>query len=332
MPSPHEALDPDRRPSARQRAAVVVNPSAVDLAALRSAVATEQGSLGWDDTVWFETAAGDDGRAAAQEARAGAPDVVLVVGGDGTLRVAAEVLHGSRIPIALLPTGTGNLYARNLGIPIGDVTAAVRSAFRGADRPVDVAFAALTSADGDTAEHAFLVMAGIGLDARMAAETNAGLKKRFGWLAYSDPILRSVVGNRQIDLRYRLDGGEEHGMRAHTVIVGNCGTLTAGLLLLPAAEPDDGLLDAVAFRPRGRVGWTKIGYGLSLNRFFHRTGFGRLLARFLPRSRTLGYTTARRLDLVLDEPEQLQLDGDPFGLVAAASLRVEHGGLVLRTA
>ncbi|WP_083295280.1 diacylglycerol kinase family protein [Curtobacterium sp. BH-2-1-1] len=332
MPSTPAAPDRTHRTAGPQHAAVVVNPSAVDLAALRSAVATEQGSLGWADTAWFETAADDDGRAAARAARDSAPDVVLVVGGDGTLRVAAEVLHGSGIPIALLPTGTGNLYARNLGIPIGDVTAAVRSAFHGADRAVDVAFAALTTADGDTTEHAFLVMAGIGLDARMAADTNAGLKKRFGWLAYSDPIMRSVVGNRQVDLRYRLDEGDEHGMRAHTVIVGNCGTLTAGLLLLPEAQPDDGLLDAVAFRPRGAFGWTKIGYGLSLNRFYHRTRFGRLLARFLPRSRTLGYTTARRLDLVLDEPEQLQLDGDPFGLVAAASLRVEHGGLVLRTA
>ncbi|WP_420368222.1 diacylglycerol/lipid kinase family protein [Curtobacterium sp. L1-20] len=314
------------------RAAVVVNPSKVDLAALRAAVATEQAAAGWADTVWFETDAADDGAAAAAAAHGSDADVVLVVGGDGTLRVAAEVLHGTGTPLALLPTGTGNLYARNLGLPLNDVTRSVRAAFHGHDRPVDVAFAALTTPTGETTEHAFLVMAGIGLDARMAADTNARLKKRFGWLAYSDPIARSVVGNRQVDLRYRLDDGQEHGMRAHTVIVGNCGTLTAGVLLLPAAQPDDGLLDAVAFRPSGAFGWTKVGYGLTFNRFFHRTGFGRLLARFLPRSRTLGYTTARTLDLALDAAEQIQLDGDPFGTVVAARLRVEHDGLVLRVA
>lgn len=313
-------------------AAVVLNPTKVDLRALRAAVATEQGVAGWADTRWFETAPSDDGRAASAAALASGAAVVLVVGGDGTLRVAAEVLHGTGTPLALLPTGTGNLYARNLGLPLHDVAGSVRAAFHGRDRLVDTAFAALTTPSGETSEHAFLVMAGIGLDAAMAADTNAGLKKRFGWLAYSDPIARSVVGNRRIDLRYRLDEGHEHGMRAHTVIVGNCGTLTAGVLLLPAAAPDDGLLDAVAFRPQGALGWTKVGYGLSLNRFFHRTGFGRLLARFLPRSRTLGYTSARQLDLALDEPEQIQLDGDPFGTVVAARLRVEHRSLTLRVA
>lgn len=325
----HEAAAPDVR---RSHASVVVNPSKVDLVALRTAVETEERATGRAPTQWFETAAADDGRAAAAAALASGADVVLVVGGDGTLRVAAEVLHGTGTPLALLPTGTGNLYARNLGLPLHDVGRSVTAAFHGHDRLVDVAFAALTSPAGETTEHAFLVMAGIGLDAAMAADTNAGLKKRFGWLAYSDPIARSVVGNRRIDLRYRLDEGPEHGMRAHTVIVGNCGTLTAGVLLLPAAEPDDGLLDAVAFRPQGAFGWTKVGYGLSLNRFFHRTGFGRLLARFLPRSRTLGYTTAHQLDLALDEPEQIQLDGDPFGTVVAARLRVEHQALTLRVA
>lgn len=328
-PTPHT---PTAAAAHRPHAAVVLNPSKVDLAALRAAVDAEQTAADWAATHWFETAAADDGRAAAAAALASGADVVLVVGGDGTLRVAAEVLHGTGTPLALLPTGTGNLYARNLGLPLHDVAGSVRAAFRGSDRLVDVAFAALTAPSGETTEHAFLVMAGIGLDAAMAADTNAGLKKRFGWLAYSDPIARSVVGNRRIDLRYRLDEGAEHGMRAHTVIVGNCGTLTAGVLLLPAAAPDDGLLDAVAFRPQGAFGWTKVGYGLSLNRFFHRTRFGRLLARFLPRSRTLGYTSAHRLDLALDAPEQIQLDGDPFGTVVAARLRVDHEGLVLRVA
>ncbi len=79
-------------------------------------------------------------------------------------------------------------------------------------------------------------MAGIGLDASMAADTNAWVRKRFGWVAYSDPIARSVIGNRQIPIRYTLDDGPARSMRAHTIIVGNCGTLTASVLLLPRAE------------------------------------------------------------------------------------------------
>lgn len=312
------------------RAAIVVNPVKVDLRVLRNTVAAEEQRNGWAPTTWFETAASDDGLAAAREALAAAPDVVLVVGGDGTLRVAAEALHGSGVPLALLPVGTGNLYARNLRIPLNDVAGSVRAAFSGTDRPVDLAFADLTDPQGTTTRHAFLVMAGIGLDANMAANTNARLKKRFGWLAYSDPIMRSVIGNRQIDLRYALDDGDTRTMRAHTVIVGNCGTLTAGVLLLPEAEPDDGVLDAVAFRPGRTVRWAGVGYGLSLNRFFHRTGFGRFLSWLIPATRTLRYTSARVLDLALDHPEQIQLDGDPFGTVVAVRLTVDHGGLTIR--
>ncbi|MGU3410019.1 diacylglycerol/lipid kinase family protein [Microbacterium sp. M1A1_1b] len=319
-------------PAAAPFAAVVVNPSGIDVRVLRAAVTTEQEALGWADTRWFETDRQDDGRAAARAARDSGAAVVLVAGGDGTLRVAAEELHTSGIPLALVPTGTGNLYARNLGLRLNDVVGSVRRAFHGTDRQVDIAFAELTTQAGVTTRHAFLVMAGIGLDASMAANTNARLKKRFGWVAYSDPIARSVIGNRRIDLRYRLDDQAERHMRAHTVIVGNCGTLTAGMLLLPAAQPDDGVLDAVAFRPDGAFGWTKVGYGLSMNRFHHRTRFGRLFAWLLPRSRTMGYTRARRLAMTLDEPQQIQLDGDPFGTVVQAVLTVRHGGLTLRGA
>jgi len=108
-------------------------------------------------------------------------------------------------------------------------------------------------------ERAFLVMAGIGLDAQMAAKTNQELKKRIGWLAYSDPIARSILGNRQFDLTFRLDDEPEVSTRAHTVIVGNSGSLTAGLLLIPAATIDDGMLDAVILRPGRGAGWTNGG-------------------------------------------------------------------------
>ncbi|WP_345372493.1 diacylglycerol/lipid kinase family protein [Frondihabitans cladoniiphilus] len=314
----------------RGRVAVVYNPIKVKVAKLRASVAAEERRSGWAESTWHETAASDDGRAAAQEAASTTPDVVLIVGGDGTLRVAAEVLHTTGIPMALLPVGTGNLFARNLRLPLNDIDLSVRTAFTGANRPIDIAFAELEAEGQPPSRHAFLVMAGVGLDASMAANTNARLKKRVGWLAYTDPIARSVFGNKQIDLSYRRDDEKRRSMAAHTVIVGNCGTLTANILLLPAAVPDDGILDAVAFRPRGGAGWTKIGYGLAFNRFFHRTAFGRFLALFLPTSRTLRYTTARRLELRFARPEEIQLDGDPFGLVTAATLTVLHHGLTLR--
>jgi diacylglycerol kinase family enzyme len=317
-------------PHPQQRAAVVVNPMKADSGRLRTLVVAEERAHGWAESLWFETSA-DDGRAAARAARDSSPAVVLVAGGDGTLRVVAEELRGTGTPVTLVPSGTGNLFARNLGLPLGDTGRSVRAAFTGTDRPIDVGLADLTDASGATTSHAFLVMTGIGLDASMAADTNAWVKKRFGWVAYSDPIARSIIGNRQIPVHYRIDQGPLRDMSAHTIIVGNCGTLTAGVLLLPAAEPDDGLLDAVAFRPAGWFGWTKVGYALTLNRFYSRTGFGRLLARVLPTSRALRYTRARTLHLTVDTPERVQLDGDAFGEVTAVTLTTDHHGLTLRT-
>lgn len=312
-------------------AAVVLNPTKTDQHRLQGVLDAAAVRHGWGSTWWYPTAADDGGRAAARAAADSAPDVILVVGGDGTLRIVAEELRGTGIPVAVLPTGTGNLFARNLGLPRNDVDAVIDTVFTGTDRQIDLVLAELTHADHSTSEHVFLVMAGIGLDASMAADTNAWVKKRFGWVAYSDPIARSVIGNRQIPIRYTLDNGPARSLRAHTIIVGNCGTLTAGVLLLPRAQPDDGILDAVAFRPNGWFGWTKIGYTLTLNRFFARTGFGRLLAKVLPRSRALPTTRARNLRLDLDAPERVQLDGDPFGTVRSVTLTTHHHGLTLRT-
>jgi diacylglycerol kinase family enzyme len=308
----------------------VYNPVKIAVGSLREAVDAAGSAAGWSPSSWHETASVDGGKAAVLEALSLSPDVVLVVGGDGTLRVAAQILAGTGVPVAVIPGGTGNLFARNLGLHVTDLAASIATAFSGTERTVDVGRALLARPDGTHEEHAFLVMAGIGLDAHMAAHTDARLKRRFGWIAYSDPIARSVFGNRQIDLAFRVDHGPERSTRAHTVIVGNCGMLTAGVLLLPAARPDDGMLDAVALRPRGGVGWSKVGYGLATNRFLHRTRFGKLLHAFLPTSRTMRYVQARTLQMRVGKPEELQLDGDPFGTVVGVELTVSPRSLVVK--
>lgn len=306
------------------------NPSKVQVAALRAAVATEESAGGWAESAWFETSAADDGRAAVLDAAASEPELIVVAGGDGTLRAAAEALAGTGIPMGLIPSGTGNLFARELGLPLNNLRTAVTVAFTGRDRPVDLGLATLERPDGESVQRAFLVMAGIGLDAQMAAKTNQALKKRIGWLAYSDPIARSILGNQQFDLTFRLDDEPEVSTRAHTVIVGNSGSLTAGLLLIPAATIDDGMLDAVILRPGRGAGWTNIGYRLTFNRLLHRTGFGRFVGRLTPEPRAIRYAQARRLQVRFEEPQEIQLDGDPNGSVIAATLTVTHHALTLR--
>ncbi|GIT78739.1 sphingosine kinase [Leifsonia sp. LS1] len=312
------------------RAAVVYNPSKVRLSALRTAVAAQEEQAGWAPSEWFATSADDDGRGAVENAMAADPQLVIVAGGDGTLRAAAAVLAGSGIGIGVVPSGTGNLFARELGLPVTNTGAAVATAFDGEDRLIDLGFAHLERAGGESEERAFLVMAGIGLDAHMAAHTNQKLKKRIGWLAYSDPIARSILGNRRFDMVYGLDDKPDVAMRAHTVIVGNSGSLTAGMLLIPDAVVDDGLLDAVVMRPKGGGGWADIGYRLAFNRLLHRTRFGRFVRRLTPKPRAILYAQATTLRVRFREPQEIQLDGDPNGSVIAAKLRVEHHALTVR--
>ena len=318
-------MSPERpRPD---HAAVIYNPVTVPLDRVRSAVEEQERLHAWAATEWFATARDDSGRSAAERALAGNPSVLLVAGGDGTTRAVAGVVLGSGTPLALLPFGTGNLLARNLGLPLGDVTAAVEAAFSGGTRPVDVGVVEFEDEEGTRSTEIFLVMAGIGLDAEMARTTSSRSKRFLGWLAYVPPIARSVLANRPLDLRYRVDGGPLRTARAHTVIIGNCGTLTGGMLLLPAAALDDGLLDVVMLRPARRIGWARIGTRLTVQGVAHRSRLGRGMMRLAPGLRALAYAQGRRFEVRFAIPYGVQLDGDSVGLARTARISLHHHAL-----
>ena len=308
-------------------AAVVYNPVKIPLDRLRRAVAEQEQLHDWGPSRWYETSADDAGRGAAQEALRHGPAVVVVAGGDGTVRVVAEVVGDGGTPIALLPTGTGNLLARNLGLPLNDVDRCLRIAFEGTTRLVDVARAELEDDSGRRSRQVFLVMAGIGLDAEMAEHASAQAKRRLGWFAYVSPIARSIVANRLFHLDYRIDDGHTRTVRAHTVIVGNCGTLTGNMLLIPSAVVDDGLLDVVMLRPKGRFDWARIGTRLTLQGIAHRSRLGRSMVRLTPDQRTLAYAQGRQFEVRFGTAHGIELDGDSFGLVVRARISVQPGAL-----
>ncbi|WP_022900707.1 diacylglycerol/lipid kinase family protein [Humibacter albus] len=312
------------------RAAVVYNPVKVPLDRLRRVVGEQETLHGWAKSVWYETSGDDSGLQAARDALAHDPSVVIVAGGDGTVRTVAEAMHKSGTALALLPAGTGNLLARNLGLPLNDLERSVRVAFSGATHAVDVAVADMENHEGQRSSHAFLVMAGIGLDAEMAENTSALAKKHLGWLAYVTPIARSIVTNRLFHVDYRLDGGHVRSSHAHTIIVGNCGTLTGNMLLIPNALLDDGLLDVVMLRPKGRFGWAGIGARLTLQGIAHRSRFGRRMLQLAPDLRALAYAQGRRFDVHFETPHGVELDGDSFGQIVRARVTVRPGALLVR--
>ncbi|WP_295123658.1 diacylglycerol kinase family protein [uncultured Leifsonia sp.] len=312
------------------RAAIVVNPVKTEEAALRAALQAAEKRHGWEDTLWLETTEDDPGSGQAREALESGVDVVIAAGGDGTVRTVAEELRGTDTPLALLPSGTGNLLARNLDLTLDDVEHALDTAFGGQDRAIDVGVAELRDG-GRTERRAFLVMAGVGIDAQMIAATDDELKAKAGWLAYAKAIGTVLRDKNELRLRYQLDGGTVHSMHAHTVLIGNCGSLPANILLLPDAAVDDGILDIVVLRPEGFAGWVRIVVKIFWeNGVLRRTGAGRRLMGADKEVRAMNYLKGRELVISLNRPQDVELDGDLFGRVSALRVRVDPGALRVR--
>jgi len=316
---------------AQRTAAVVYNPIKVDIDDLRAAVNAAASEAGWGESHWYETSEEDPGGEVTKKAVAEGADVVLAAGGDGTVRAVAEALRDTGVPISLLPSGTGNLLARNLDLTLDHLEESVRTAFTGADRKIDLGVVEIERADDARDRHVFLVMAGLGLDARMIANTKPELKKRVGWLAYVDAIVRSLKGDNRVRVRFRLDRGSVRSLRVNTILIGNCGSLPANILLLPEAAVDDGVFDIVALRPNGLFGWVQIWVKIVWeNGILRRTTVGRKFMGKSKEIRTLRYMKGSEIVIRPESPQEFQLDGDTFGEAAAIRAWVDPSALTVK--
>jgi YegS/Rv2252/BmrU family lipid kinase len=287
------------------RAAVVVNPTKLDDdEAFRKSVRRVMGEHSWDEPLWLETTPEDPGRGQAKSAVSAGVDLVLACGGDGTVTACAEGVTGTGVPLGIIPLGTGNLLARNLGLPTG-LDEALAVALGRVQRPIDA---------GRVNGALFVVMAGLGLDARMLSGTSDPLKRRLGWLAYAISAVRHL-GDRPMRVTVSADGGRCRRMRASAVIVGNVGWLRGGLPLLPDARPDDGMLDAVVLIAGGPAGWLAVAADVVLRRPAH----GRLYR--------VQFT---ELQVTLDQEQPWELDGEVMGATRQLTVTAQPGGLLLR--
>ncbi|GAA4747046.1 diacylglycerol kinase family protein [Amnibacterium soli] len=312
-------------------AAVVFNPVKIDEQRLRAVVDAAQQAAGWGGSRWYPTSVEDPGIGQARQAVADGAAVVMAAGGDGTIRAVADGLRDSDVPVTLLPSGTGNLLARNLRLSLDRLEESVRTAFTGVDRRIDLGIVELEREDGGRDSHAFVVMAGLGLDAAMIANTDPRLKQRVGWLAYVGGIARALHGENSVRLRFQLDDHQPRSVRVNTVLIGNCGLLTGNILLLPEAAVDDGIFDIVALRPEGLFGWIQIAWKvLWENGVLRRSEVGRKILGYTKEVRTLRYLKGRSIVLRTETPQQFQLDGDAMGEVVAVRARVRPQGLAVR--
>ncbi|MFJ5073026.1 diacylglycerol kinase family protein [Streptomyces sp. NPDC088553] len=261
-------------------------------------------------------------------------DLVVACGGDGTVRACADVVAGTGIALAVVPCGTGNLLARNLGLPLDPATA-LEEALGGDCFGIDVG-----RVWGDRLRPTrFTVMAGAGFDAAMVRDASPRLKARLGWAAYLLAAVRHVRDPRT-RVSVRVDGGRRRRHRARMVVVGNVGTLQGGVELLPGARPDSGRLEVVLFDPEGAAGWLAATGHLISRALRPRTAEPREKARTAADPAEAGrrsvaggaltYYSGRRVDIRFAGAQPREIDGDTLTDGRRLTVETEPGALRVR--
>lgn len=326
--------DREVRDLSEARAAVVYHPDKFHGSRWARILKREEQRAQRPQSLWVSTEADDDAatlRDRLSEAGALSADVLIGAGGDGTVRLAAEAAMLTGQSLGLWPVGSTNLFARNLELPALDPAVGLRAALGRTERMVDTVAVTADLADGTRVRRTSLVLAGFGVDAQMVMHTSDEAKAQFGWLAYVDGVRKGMSRPDRFDVTYSLDGCTPQGARLFTLAMGNGGLLPAGLVLLPDARIDDGVLDVLLLRPDGVRGWRDMA-----SWFVQENGAVRRLMRRSGRRRPLrtGPSVqrfeARDVRLQLRHPEDFQLDGEYIGRAVAVRAKVQHGTLRVR--
>lgn len=227
--------------------------------------------------------------AGALKARARGREAVIAVGGDGTVAEAATGLNGEPVALGIVPAGSTNIVARNLGIPNDPVAAAELIFRRPRTRHIDV---------GLCNGRRFLHMGGAGFDSRIFATTSKRLKRHLGWVAYLQGASQTIFAP-PVRFTVIVDGAEME-CESPLVLVANGGSIIhPSISVLPGIRYDDGYLDVIIFTARRPV---EIASTL-----------GRFATRALEKSPHAIHLRGQSIELKSHPPIPVQLDGDIIG-------------------
>jgi YegS/Rv2252/BmrU family lipid kinase len=311
--------------------AFVANPSKGSVASLKGALLARCEAEGLPEPLWLETTVDDPGVGQAREAVESGADIVVAMGGDGTVRAVATHLTTTDVPMGIIPVGTGNLLARNLDIPVTSMDDAFEVIMNGADRRIDVGWLQVTQPDSSESgesnpasseEHLFLVISGVGFDAAMIADADANLKAKLGWIAYFVAGVRHLHGAR-MTTRISLDN-KVFTTKLRSLMVGNCGKLPGGITLIPDAVIDDGIHDIAAIDTRGGIaGWVQLFGEVMLQ------GVGVQYSQNIKVGR-IDHIQAKRVQVSVEGGAAVQVDGDIVGRGKTVRTWVDPKALTVR--
>jgi YegS/Rv2252/BmrU family lipid kinase len=258
-----------------------------------------------EDPFWCEVPKSRKAPAQVRRALDEGAELIFAWGGDGMVQRCIDVLAGSGVNLAIIPAGTANLFATNLGIP-KDIEQAVAIGLHGARRTLDV---------GRFNGERFAVMAGAGFDAAMIRDAGeGGLKERLGRVAYvwtGSKNLRSKPFRADI----KVDGVDWYSGKASCILLGNVGKLFGGVEAFEDARPDDGKLELGVVTAEGLLEW------------------GRILARTAAGSATASpfvqTTKASSVKVKLNRKVLYELDGGDRTKVKAFKVKAEPGAITV---
>ncbi|MCW2962889.1 MAG: diacylglycerol kinase family lipid kinase [Actinomycetia bacterium] len=262
-------------------------------------------AAGVDNPFWCEVAKSRNAPAQIRRARDDGAELIIAWGGDGMVQRCVDVLAGSGVALAIIPAGTANLFATNLGIP-KDIEQAVAIGLHGDRRTLDV---------GGFNGERFAVMAGVGFDAAMIRDAgDGGLKERFGRAAYvwtGSGNLRSKPFRADI----KVDGVDWYKGKASCILLGNVGKLFGGVEVFEDARSDDGKLELGVVTAEGLLEWS---------RMLVRVAVGRA-----SKSRFAQTTKATTVEVKLNRKILYELDGGDRKKVKAFKAKAEPGAITV---
>jgi diacylglycerol kinase family enzyme len=262
-------------------------------------------AAGVPDPLWYEVPKSKKAPKRARKALDAGAELVLVWGGDGMTQRSVDALAGSGVTVGLLPAGTANLLASNLGIPT-KLSEAVQIALHGKNRAIDLGIF--------EGEH-FAVMAGAGFDATLVGGADRKDKARLGRLAYVRSGL-SGLRDRTVGAKVTVDGQVWYRGPASCVLFGNVGRITGGVPAFDDADPTDGEIE---------VGVTTASSALQWARTLGRVALGRS-----DKSPYVRMTRGRKISVKLDRPMPVELDGGARGETKAFAGRVVPAAITVR--
>jgi diacylglycerol kinase family enzyme len=259
---------------------------------------------GINDPLWYEVSKSRQAPKKVRRALARGAEVIFAWGGDGLAQRCIDTLAGTDATLAIVPAGTANLLASNLGIP-QEIPGAVEVGLSGIRRRIDV---------GIVNGECFAVMAGVGFDARMLDSADGTLKDTLGRIAYVWTGARSLRAP-SFNVKVKVDGSCWYRGSASCILLGNLGRLFAGIEIFEQARPDDGLLELGVVSADGPVEWART--------------IARTVAGSPEASPFVHTTRARTVKIKLSRKVLYELDGGARTKVGRLKIKVRPGAVTI---